>query len=86
LVLIKYTRRFASVLNPFEISILSDVGHALQSFGEASLPGPAKRLLKNFPMLCFGAPTVSGGAFAQALNQRFIYSANQKISHRCSSR
>src|ERR1700722_3500016 len=71
LVSIKYTRHSASILNPLEISVLPDVRHACQHFRQAALFWAAKRLSKNFAMFGFGAPTVSGGAVAQALDQRF---------------
>jgi hypothetical protein len=77
LISIEYTRRSAGVLNPFEISVLSDVGHAFQHFRQAAFLGAAKRLRKNFSMLGFGASTIRSRSFAQALNQRFVYPANQ---------
>ncbi|CAM2175432.1 hypothetical protein BLAT2472_30295 [Burkholderia latens] len=78
---IKNTPALAGILNTLKIRVFSDIRHAHQHLRKCPSLGPAKRIGQNGPMFGLGAPAVSCGLLAQALNDTVIHVTHQKICH-----
>jgi hypothetical protein len=68
-------------LEALEVGIFADVRHRREYLGQRAAPGAQQRLLKDFPMLLFGAVIAAGGALLEFPHDGFVDVTDQELSH-----